>query len=232
MKKQKPTGSTALAEAGRLYKAGDYESAVSTLGSATVDEEDYLDLAYLMGLCYARLGRYDEALLYLEQVVTQGDADARTAQCRMALAYVYAETGRSKLSEYELNKLVEDSRETPQVCSALGHANWKQGRVEDGLRWYSKALELDPDNPTALNGYGYLLACAGRDLQKALTCCRKALDIDPENPAYADSAGWAYFKLGMLDEAGSYLRSAAEALGDDDESRDHVAALEKAILQR
>lgn len=232
MKKQKPTGSTALTEASRLYKAGDYESAVATLGTATVDEEDYLDLAYLMGLCYARLRRFDEALLYLEQVVTQGDAGSRAAQCRMALAYVYAETGRSKLSEYELNKLVEDSRETPQVCSALGHANWKQGRLEDGLRWYSKALELDPDNPTALNGYGYLLACSGRDLQKAMTCCRKALDSDPGNPAYADSIGWAYFKLGMLDEAGRYLRSALDALGDDDESRGHIAALEKAMLQR
>ncbi|PKL26658.1 MAG: hypothetical protein CVV47_01680 [Spirochaetae bacterium HGW-Spirochaetae-3] len=232
MKKQKPTGSTAIKDANRQYRAGDYESAVATLGSATVDEEDYLDLAYLMGLCYARLRRFDEALLYLEQVVTQGDADSRAAQCRMALAYVYAETGRSKLSEYELRKLVEASRETPQVCAALGHANWKQGRLDEGLRWYSKALELDPENPTALNGYGYLLACADRDLEKALTCCRKAMDSDPDNPAYADSIGWAYFKLGRLDEAGRFLRSAVETLGDDDESRDHIAALEKAILKR
>jgi Flp pilus assembly protein TadD len=222
-------GKQALAMADSLYRDGKYEAAIDTLAAATVDEADYLGLAYLLGLCYARLKRFDEALLYLEQVVTHGDGGARLMQCRMSLAYVYSATGRSRLAEYELQKLIESSVETPQVCSALGHAHWKQGRLEDGLLWYSKALALEPDNPTALNGYGYLLACAERDLEKALTCCRKALDGDPNNPAYADSMGWTCLKLGRLEEAGQYLRSAAIGLGENEELRAHLQAYEKAV---
>jgi Flp pilus assembly protein TadD len=226
------SGAKAIAKAGAEYRDGDYDSAITTLASATVDEDDYLDLAYLLGLCYARLQRFDEALLYLEQVVTQGEGDTRTLQCRMTLAYIYSMTGRTKLAEYELTKLVDASWETPQVCSALGHSNWKQGRLDEGLRWYAKALELDPESPTALNGYGYLLACADKDLDMAVTCCRKALNEDPGNPAYADSLGWAYFKLGKFEEAGSYLRAAAKALADNEESTAHLKALEKAVRSR
>ena len=232
MSKERSAGSRAIAKAGSEYRAGDYESAVSTLAAATVDESDYLELAYLLGLCYARLRRFDEALLYLEQVVTQGEGDARSLQCRLTLAYVYSITGRLKLAEYELTKLMESPFETPQVYSALGHATWKQGRLDEGINWYSKALSLDPENPTALNGYGYLLACAGKDLDKAASCCRKALNGDPGNPVYADSLGWVYFKLGRIPEAGSYLRAAAKVLGDNEEWLEHMAALEKAVPEQ
>jgi len=224
-------GAQAIARATDEYRAGDYESTLATLAQATVDEEDYLDLAYLLGLCYARLARWDEALLYLEQVVTQGEDGPRTSQCRMMLAIVYSSTGRSKLAEYELQKLVEASRETTQVCAALGHANWKMGRLEEGLRWYGKALELDADNATALNGYGYLLACAGKDLGTAMKYCRKALDSDPKNPAYADTMGVICLKLGLIEEAADYLKTAARYLSDNEELREHVSMYEKAVLE-
>lgn len=229
MSASKTAGTQALTVAESQYRAGKYEAAIDTLASATVKEEDYLELAYLLGLSYARLKKFDEALLYLEQVVTQGDTDTRLMQCRMTLAYIYSATGRSRLAEYELERLVAVSLETPQLCSALGHAHWKQGRLEEGLAWYAKALALDPDNPNALNGYGYLLACADRELEKALSCCRKALDNSPDNPAYADSMGWACLKLGRLDEAGRYLRIAALSLGDDEELKSHLKEYEKAV---
>lgn len=231
MKPAKLEGSRAIAEASAAYREGRYEAALAVLAGATVDEDDYLDLAYLLGLCYARLQRFDEALLYLEQVVTAGATDSRSAQCRLTLAYIYAATGRSRLAEYELLKLVGSPYENARVRAALGHASWKQGRLDDGLRWYQKALDIDEENLTALNGYGYLLACAGRDLETALTCCRKALDGAPKNPAFADSLGWAYFKRGQLEEAGRYLYEAAEVLTDNEESREHIKAFEKAVLE-
>lgn len=221
-------GSEAIARATLEYRAGDYENALATLAGATVDEEDYLDLAYLLGLCYSRLKKHDEALLYLEQVVTQGDDGPRTRQCRMALAVIYASTGRSKLAEYELRKLAELEQETPQICSALGHSSWKQGKLEEGIVWYRKALQLDPENAGALNGYGYLLACADRKLDIAFTCCQKAFDAHPENPAYADSLGWVLYKQGRYQEASRYVRAAANELGTEREVREHLDAIEKA----
>ncbi len=57
--KQKENGKKTVEKAFAEYRAGDYESAMLLLAGATVDEDDYLDLAYLLGLCYMRLGRYE-----------------------------------------------------------------------------------------------------------------------------------------------------------------------------
>lgn len=230
MKPAGSEGARAITEASAAYRAGAYEAAIAVLAGATVDERDYLDLAYLLGLCYARLQRHDEALLYLEQVVTTGGADSRSAQCRLTLAYIYSVTGRARLAEYELLKLIDSPYDTARVRAALGHASWKQGRLDDGIRWYRQALDLDEGSLTALNGYGYLLACAERDLETAFDCCRRALDGAPGNAAYADSLGWACFKLGRMEEAGRYLYEAAEVLTDNEECREHVKAFEKAVL--
>jgi tetratricopeptide (TPR) repeat protein len=74
-----------------------------------VDTEDFdpgenTELAYFLGLCYTKLERYDEALLYLEQVVTAGQDPLRVYQCRLTLAYIYVITKRAKLAEFELKR--------------------------------------------------------------------------------------------------------------------------------
>ena len=52
---------------------------------------------------------------------------------------------------------------------------------------------------------------------------------EPENGAFRDSLGWAYFKLGNLDEAIAELEKAAELIPYDSEIREHLgeAYLEK-----
>lgn len=191
----------AMSEALRLVARRDWLGALDALRAVEPDEGNQFEIAYLFGLCNARLGEWDNALLYLEQVVTGGLDAVRDAQCRMALAYVYSVTGRHRLAEYELEKLREKGVETTQVFAFLGYSANAQGRTEDGIRWYGKALALDPENANALNGMGYLLACEGKDGARALTFCRKAVDKRPDNPAYLDSLAWAYHKLGFPEEA-------------------------------
>ena len=60
-------------------------------------------------------------------------------------------------------------------------------------------MELDDENPDALNYLGYMYAEDGIMLDQAQTLIEKALEIDPNNGAYIDSLGWVYFKKGMID---------------------------------
>jgi Flp pilus assembly protein TadD len=206
-----------MAEALRLVAHRDWLGALDVLRGIESHEDNQFEIAYLFGICHARLGDWDDALLYLEQVVTGGLDTARDEQCRMALAYVYSVTGRHRLAEYELEKLCEKGYESTQVFSFLGYSAWAQGRSEDGIRWYGKALALDPENANALNGMGYLLACEGKDGARALTYCRKAVDKKPDNPAYLDSLAWAYHKLGFSEEARDQIgraRALAPAVAD------------------
>lgn len=215
----------AMAEARRLIAAQEWRPALDSLGGVQSTGANQFEIAYLLGICHARLGDWDEALLYLEQVVTGSLDIARDVQCRLALAYVYTVTGRHRLAEYELEKLRGSGLESPQVFAFLGYTCWAQERIEESIVWYSKALDLDPENANALNGLGYILACAGRDGARALTCCRKAVDKRPSNPAYLDSLAWAYFKLGFADEARSQIDRALELAPEAAEIREHAEAI-------
>lgn len=215
----------AMAEARRLVAAQDWRGALGALRGVQSTDENLYDIAYLLGLCHARLGDWDEALLYLEQVVTGCDDLERGVQCRLALAYVYSVTGRHRLAEYELEKLRGMGVESARLFAFLGYSCWAQGRGEESVSWYGKALELDPEDANALNGLGYVLACEGREGARALTCCRKAVDKRPNNPAYLDSLAWAYFKLGFFDEARDQIARALDLAPSAEEIREHAHAI-------
>lgn len=83
-------------------------------------------------------------------------------------------------------------------------------------------LKQMPANPIALNNLGYFLAERGERLDEAVEMIKQALAVDPKNPSYLDSLGWAYFKLGKLDEAEKYLRMAARADAYSATIREHL----------
>lgn len=218
--------SEALSRASRVVASRDWSAGLEALRVVEPEEGNQFEVAYLFGICHARLGNWDDALLYLEQVVTGGLDHTRDGQCRMALAYVYTVTGRHRLAEYELEKLRESGVESVQVYAFLGYTAWAQGRSEDSLRWYAKALELDPENANSLNGMGYILACEGKDGARALTFCRKAVDKVPDNPAYRDSLAWAYYTLGFVDEARNQIGRAIALGPGEPEIYEHARAID------
>ncbi|MFQ3546813.1 MAG: tetratricopeptide repeat protein [Termitinemataceae bacterium] len=212
----------------RLYRSKRWDAALKELldvDTSTFDSEDNLELAYYLGLCYAKLEQFDNALLYLEQVVTNGLDPLRTYQCRMALAYIYAVTGRAKLAEFELTKLIDTGFESVQIFTTLAYAAYSQKRYEDAIDWYQKALDLERDNPTALNGLGYILVDTDMDIRRGLVLCKKAVDKKPQNPAYLDSLGWAYYKNGDILEARTWIRRALDILPRHPEITAHMRTI-------
>ncbi|MBR7064128.1 MAG: tetratricopeptide repeat protein [Treponema sp.] len=192
-----------------LYKQKKYsESLTFFLGLPPDAEIDSIELAYYIGLCYAKMQKYDDALLYLEQVVTSGTTLERVLQCRFLLAVIYALSGRKRLAEFELNKLLETGYRVASVYAAIAYVAWEQSDTEKCLHYYEKSLETDPENLTSLNGMGYVLACQNKDLTKALSYCKKALDAEPKSSACLDSLAWIYFKLGLMKEAEKYINEA------------------------
>lgn len=214
-----------------LYRQGLFSDALAFFLALPDDAGiDNIELAYYIGLCYAKLNRYDDALVYLEQVVTAGKQIERVLQCRFLLAIIYASSGRKKLADFELHKLLETGYKPAAVYASLAYIAWQQDDVENCLSLYKKALEIDPENPTALNGMGYVLACENRDLTQALSYCKRALDKASQSAACLDSLGWVYLKLGLEKDAARYLLQAQALLPENAEIAEHVQLLQEKPL--
>jgi tetratricopeptide (TPR) repeat protein len=213
-----------LQEGIRLFRLKRWEIALRELIQVKAEKfssEEQAELAYYLGLCYTKLGRFDDALLYLEQVVTGSKDVLRVYQCRLTLAYVYVTTKRTKMAEFELKRLQQNGFESVQLYNTLAYAAWTQKKYKNAVELYEKALDLDENNTTAMNCLGYILTDTDTDVTRGLRLCRKAVDRKPQSPAYLDSLGWAYFKSGELLEARTWLRRALELAPHEKEIKDH-----------
>ncbi len=213
----------------QLYKDGEYSKSLAFFLSLPSDASvDKMEVAYFLGLCYAKLENYDEALLFLEQVVTSGSQLERVLQCRFLLAVIYALSGRRRLADFELNKLLETGYMTSSVYAAIAFIAWEQKDIDKCLAYYEKSLEKDPQNVSSLNGLGYVLASTNKDLTRALSLCKQAVENSPKSAACLDSLGYVYYKLGLYDDALSYLSQAEKIDGENTEIARHIQAVEKA----
>ena len=98
----------------------------------------------------------------------------------------------------------------------------KQRRFEESTRYLEQLYRLDPEDPTTLNFYGYVLAEIGRDLDRAEKMIRRALAADPDNGYYLDSLGWVYYQMGEYTRAVTELEKAAARVNDDPVILEHL----------
>jgi len=221
---EKPDENKRLNEGKRLFLMRRWESALKILqlvDTEKANETEQAERAYYLGLCYTKLDRYDDAVLYLEQVVTTGNNPMRSYQCRMTLALIYIRTNRAKMAEFELKRLKNAGFESAPMYNALAYSAYLQKRYRQAVDYYEKTLELDSNNATAMNSMGFILADRGFDTVRGLTFCRKAVEIRPENAAYMDSLGWAYYKCGEMSEARNWLQKARDSAPMENEIREH-----------
>ncbi|MDR0998716.1 MAG: tetratricopeptide repeat protein [Treponema sp.] len=217
-------GEGRLEEGIRLFQLRRWDLALRELVQVNRENfspEENRELAYYLGLCYTKLGRFEDALLYLEQVIALGRDALRVYQCRMTLAYIYVLTKRSKMAEFELQRLRNNGFESPQLYTTLAYAAWLQKRWKNAIDLYERALELDENNTTAMNGLGYILADTREDLIRGLRLCRRAVDRKPGSAAYLDSLGWAYYKSGEIMEARIWTRRALDIAPGEKEIKEH-----------
>ena len=83
------------------------------------------------------------------------------------------------------------------------------------VKCYEKALELDPNNSSALNNYAYFLAQRGEDLDRAERMAAIAVKQNPDNANFIDTYAWVYYAKGDYRMALLYIKRAVE-LADDD----------------
>jgi Flp pilus assembly protein TadD len=84
---------------------------------------------------------------------------------------------------------------------------WDQaGQSQKAKPLYQQVLQIEPDNPMALNNLAFVMAEEGVALDEALTMAQKAKQKLPANPEVSDTLGWIYIKKNLSDNAISIFR--------------------------
>ena len=122
----------------------------------------------------------------------------------------------------EAEKLSESNDDKEPVLFLRGAMYEKMKRYEDAEKEFRRVLEVSPDNASALNYLGYMLADRNMRVQEALQLIQKAVDQEPTNGAFLDSLGWAYYRLNRLEEAADYLRRSLQRGTKDPTVHDHL----------
>lgn len=87
---------------------------------------------------------------------------------------------------------------------------------------FLKALELNPEQPQVLNYLGYSWIDQDLNLEPALEMIEKAVAAQPQDGYIVDSLGWAFYKLGRIEDAVKTLEQAVLLRPNDAEINDHL----------
>jgi tetratricopeptide (TPR) repeat protein len=84
----------------------------------------------------------------------------------------------------------------------------KLDRLDEAEKRLNQLIALKPDNAQALNALGYTLVDRTQRTAEGLKLIEQALALAPADPFILDSMGWAYYRLGNLDDSEKFLRRA------------------------
>lgn len=91
---------------------------------------------------------------------------------------------------------------------SLGLLLAQSGDVDAAEVAFRKVLNLQPNNPAALNALGYTLTDQTDRHSEALGYIQRALELQPDDVSAIDSMGWVLFRLGRNAESLKYLKRA------------------------
>ena len=189
----------ALVELGRLEEAASHYKASLELEPKA---EIYSDLGFTM----ARLGHPDQARADYQKAL---ELDPNCASAHFNLAVMFVQAGAFGEAEAHYRQALQ-GRPTAETHNGLGYALARQGRTDDAVAEFRKAIDADPKFTPACNNLAETLAEQGK-LEEAEHYYELSLAQKPSAAVY-NALGVVMRRLGKTDEAAEQF-SKAKALG-------------------
>jgi Flp pilus assembly protein TadD len=178
----------ALVELGRLDEAAAHFQRSLELEPKA---EIYSDLGFVM----ARLGHPDEARADYRKALA---LDPNCASAHFNLAVTYVQTGAFGEAESHYRQALP-GRPTAETHNGLGYVVARQGRTDEAVAEYRKAIDADPKYTPAYNNLAEALAKQGK-LEEAAHYYQLSLAEKPSAAVY-NALGVVLRGLGRTDEA-------------------------------
>ena len=172
-------------------------------------------LAMLQATVFAETGDADKGAKVLRGLLGHGPLDH---QVYLSMAQVYEKGKKYDDAVKAIDKAQSISDTKPRKLAVLftyGSVLERAKRFDESEKKFRELLVIDPDNASAMNYLGYMLADRNVRLDDAHNLIQKALDIDPDNGAYLDSLGWLYYRQDKFELAERYLRRSLQQYKHD-----------------
>jgi tetratricopeptide (TPR) repeat protein len=203
---------------------------VLTLSRTQNDPNYMLFLAQL----YIAVGDYDKSIAIGDSVLRRnGNKKIIGAEALYLLGVSFKEKGEIKLADENFqrsidiykNLLEEDAAKNVGLNYDIAKVYDAKGEQDLAKKHLEKFIYLKSDGSEVSNAYnhlGYIMVEQNKNLDMAVTYIEKAIAMEPGNGIFHDSLGWAYFKLGKINEAIVELEKAAELTPDDSDVHEHL----------
>ncbi|HKC64839.1 MAG TPA: tetratricopeptide repeat protein [Pyrinomonadaceae bacterium] len=210
-----------------LREQGKRTEALQAVRAARKLYPDEMGFLHLEAETLTDLGRIDEAVALLK---TQLKNSIEDFTLYLEISNLYLQAGHaSEAVEAARKALSLAQAERPEMADAalitLSSAQERAGDPRGSEESLRKILARDPNNATALNNLGYFLIERNERLTEAFEMIQRAVRANPTNASFLDSLGWAYFKLGKLDEAERNLTEAARRNNQSATIQEHLGDL-------
>ena len=121
------------------------------------------ELSWILGLCYFKLGRFDEAE---EHLIRANALAPDNAICKWALGAVYLKKKQFKDAELLLVESLQKEESYPARIG-LTMAYLSQGKIAEAEKTHLEGIKLRPDRWEGYHGYAVFLEDIGRDHEAA-----------------------------------------------------------------
>lgn len=174
----------------------------------------YLEAQLGIAYALAQKGDLDGARSRLQLITTASPADRLRVYLTEGSLLHQAGSYAEEIEIY--NAALELMPANPDLLFARAMAADKADRLDLFEQDMLQVLKQEPDNASALNALGYVLADRTPRYQEALKYIARALELRPNDYYILDSYGWVLYRLGRHEEAITYLRRALEASPDSE----------------
>lgn len=170
--------------------------------------------AYLyLAETYQKLGNTKAGNEALEKAKTFSEKATEKEKLYIEGVYTYVIEKNQEKAVRMLKQIIKKYPKEKQFHSDLGNLYSLKHLSFEAIEEHTRALELDPNDGSSLNGIAYAYADIG-NFEKAIEYFTKYASVSPGDANPFDSMAELYFRMGKLDEAVAKYQEALEVKPD------------------
>jgi tetratricopeptide (TPR) repeat protein len=196
-----------------LLMSGEEDRALARVRAISAEMPNSPRVAMLQGTTEAAVGEAEAAEQSFRRAI---EIEPRFERAWIELIRALNAQGRVEDAKAALADGLEILPEGTSLLWARASFLERAGDFEEAITVYETLYERIPDSPVVANNLASMLSTYREDeesLERAYAIARRLRESDV--PQFQDTYGWIAFRRGDLDEAGTYLESAAEALSEE-----------------